>query len=87
VPRLLAQLRAIGIGVSKRQLMRLLIAGQDGFLTEAREVLRAGLTDTAWLTVDDTGARHKRVNGVCIQIGNDHFAWFAAGCSLPWSGL
>ncbi len=81
VPRLLAQLRAIGIGVSKRQLMRLLIAGKDGFLTEAREVLRAGLTDASWLTVDDTGARHKRVNGVCTQIGNDHFAWFGTTTS------
>src|SRR5229473_3172121 len=29
VPRLVAQLRAIGISISKRQVMRLLIAGQD----------------------------------------------------------
>ena len=42
VPRLLAQLRAFGIVISKRQLVRLLIAGQDGFLAENREVLRAG---------------------------------------------
>ena len=26
--------------------------------------------------MDDTGARHKGVNGVCTQIGNDDFAWF-----------
>ena len=76
VARLLAQLQAIGIDVSKRQVMRLLIAGQDGFVDEARDVLRAGLTNAAWLSVDDTGARHKAVNGVCTQIGNDHFAWF-----------
>ena len=30
VPRLVAQLRAIGVSISKRQVMRLLIAGQDG---------------------------------------------------------
>jgi len=76
-PRLLAQLRAIGIEVSKRQVMRLLIADQDGFIEEARDVLRAGLSHAAWVSVDDTGARHKATNGVCTQIGNDHFAWFA----------
>jgi len=43
VPRLLALLRALGIVISKRQIVRLLIAGQDGFLDEARNVLRAGL--------------------------------------------
>jgi hypothetical protein len=31
--------------------MRLLIAGQDGFLTEARGILRAGLGDAAWVSV------------------------------------
>ena len=76
VPRLLAQLQAFGIFISKRQLMRLLIAGQDGFLDEARDVLRAGLASAAWITVDDTGARHKATNGFCTQVGNTHFAWF-----------
>ena len=43
--------------------MRLLIAGQHEFLGEARDVLRAGLETASWITVDDTGARHKGVNG------------------------
>jgi hypothetical protein len=51
VPRLVAQLRAIGVAISKRQMMRLLIAGQDGFLTENRVVLRAGLQTAAWVSV------------------------------------
>jgi len=76
VPRLVAQLQAIGVSISKRQLVRLLIAGQDEFVAEAREVLRAGLGTGRWITVDDTGARHKGANGVCTQIGNDDFAWF-----------
>ncbi len=42
VPRLVDQLRAIGVAISKRQVMRLLIAGQDDFLAEAQDVLRAG---------------------------------------------
>jgi len=45
-------------------------------VAEARDVLRAGLATAAWITVDDTGARHKGKNGFCTQIGNDHFAWF-----------
>jgi hypothetical protein len=76
VPRLVAILRALGIFISKRQVVRLLINGQDPFLNEAQDVLRAGLSSAAWITVDDTGARHKATNGFCTQIGNGHFAWF-----------
>src|SRR5260370_35561324 len=56
--------------------MRLLNKDQDGFLAEARDVLRAGLISAAWITVDDTGARHKATNGFCTQVGNAHFTWF-----------
>jgi hypothetical protein len=81
VPRLVAQLRGIGVSISKRQVMRLLIAGQDRFLTEARDVLRAGLETAAWVSVDDTGARHAGKNGFCTQIGNDDFTWFGTRAS------
>jgi hypothetical protein len=81
VPRLVTLLRGLGIFISKRQVVRLLIEGQDGFLTEARDVLRAGLSSAAWITVDDTGARHKARNGFCTQIGNAHFAWFGTTAS------
>lgn len=77
VARLVTLLEAIGIEISKRQVMRLLIDGKDRFIAEAREVLRAGLETAAWVTVDDTGARHKAANGFCTQIGNDRFAFFA----------
>ena len=76
VPRLVEQLRGFGLSISKRQVVRLLIAGQDRFLGEARAVLRAGLSSATWITADDTGARHKAANGFCTQIGNAHFAWF-----------
>jgi hypothetical protein len=76
VPRLTALLSAIGISISKRQVMRLLIAGQDEFIREAGEVLQVGLRTARWITVDDTGARHQGRNGVCTHIGNDDFAWF-----------
>jgi hypothetical protein len=81
VPRLVAQLQAIGLAISTRQVMRLLIDGQQRFPDEARDVLRAGLAQAAWITVDDTGARHKAANGTCTQIGNDHFAWFGTTAS------
>lgn len=76
VRRLTALLQAIGISISKRQVMRLLIGGQDAFIAEARDVLHVGLQTARWITVDDTGARHKGRNGVCTHIGNDDFAWF-----------
>ncbi|MGH8518226.1 MAG: IS66 family transposase [Panacagrimonas sp.] len=78
VPRLVTLLRSLGIFISKRQVLRLLIEGQDGFLTEARDTLRAGLSSAGWITVDDTGARHKASNGFCTQMGNADFAWFGS---------
>lgn len=81
VRRVASQLRAVGFDISRRQVMRLLIAGHGGFLDEAQDVLRAGLTHAAWVSVDDTGARHKAANGVCTHIGNDHFAWFGSTTS------
>jgi Transposase IS66 family len=77
VPRLVTLLRGVGILISKRQIVRLLIAGKESFLEEARGVLRAGLANAAWVSVDDTGARHKATNGFCTQIGNAQFSWFA----------
>jgi Transposase IS66 family len=77
VPRLAQQLRAIGVWISKRQLVRLLIRGQEHFVAEAGAVLRAGLETARWITVDDTGARHKAANGVCTQIGDARFTFFA----------
>ena len=76
VERLMTLLQAAGVSISKRQVMRLLIEGQDAFLAETAEVLRAGLETADWITVDDTGARHRGANAVCTQIGNDSFAWF-----------
>jgi hypothetical protein len=81
VERLVAQLQAIGIAISKREVMRLLIDKQDEFLDENREVLRAGLETASWITADDTGARHRGANAVCTEIGNDNFTWFATTAS------
>ena len=68
MPRLLKLLQGFGLDISKRHLERLLNAGQDAFLGEARGVLRTGLATAPWISVDDTGARHKAKNGFCTQI-------------------
>ena len=77
VPRLATLLDAIGIDISKRQIMRLLTEAGDDFRQEAERVLRAGLANAGWISVDDTGARHKGANGYCTQIGNDDFTFFS----------
>jgi hypothetical protein len=81
LPRLTALLHSIGVSISKREVQRLLTEKQQDFLDEARDVLRAGLETSPWVSVDDTGARHKAKNGFCTQIGNDWFTWFATRSS------
>jgi hypothetical protein len=81
LPRLTALLQSVGLSISKREIQRLLTEKQDGFLEENRDVLRAGLETSPWVSVDDTGARHQAQNGFCTQIGNDHFTWFGTRSS------
>jgi Transposase IS66 family len=81
LPRLTALLHSVGVSISKREVQRLLTDRQDGFLDEAREVLRVGLETSPWVSVDDTGARHKAKNGFCTQVGNDWFTWFGTRSS------
>jgi hypothetical protein len=80
MPRLLALLHLVGVAISKRQLVRLLNENHEGFIAEARDVLRVGLQTSPWVSVDrfakradvpegirrtDTGARHAGKNGFC----------------------
>jgi hypothetical protein len=79
--RIAAFLQGIGVLISKRQVVRLLSAGSATFVDEATAVLRAGLATARWLTVDDTGARHRAKNGVTTQLGDDRFTFFATRLS------
>jgi hypothetical protein len=81
LPRLATFLRSLGVAISKRQLQRLLTDQQEQFTAEAQDVLRAGLETAPYVSVDDTGARHKAKNGFCTQIGNDWFTWFGTRTS------
>jgi hypothetical protein len=77
VERLLAQLKGLGLRISKGQIVTLLTANKDAFHAEKDAILEAGLASARWVTVDDTGARHAGANEYTTHIGNDCFAWFA----------
>jgi len=68
MPRLVSQLRAIGIVISKRQVVRLLNADTGPFVDEARAVLRAGLETAPWISVDGpSGNALRAVHGCAPQ--------------------
>src|SRR4051795_9365958 len=77
VERLRAQLRGLGVRISKGQIVTILTANKDVFHAEKDAILEAGLASAAWVTVDDTAARHAGANEYTTHIGNDRFAWFA----------
>src|SRR5687767_11210634 len=75
--RLLGQLTALGLRLSKGQIIAILTANKDAFHAEKDAILEAGLATAGWVTVDDTSARHAGANEYTTHIGNDRFAWFA----------
>ena len=77
-PLLLEQLHQLGIDISAGELSRILTEGKDAFHQEKAELLPAALAVSAYVQVDDTGARHQGHNGACTQIGNELFAFFAS---------
>src|SRR3954447_10628899 len=77
VERLRAQLRGLGVRISKGQIVTILTANKDVFHAEKDAILEAGLASAAWVTVDDTGARHAGANEYTTHIGDDRFAWVA----------
>src|SRR3954454_23521660 len=81
VERLLAQLKGLGVRISKGQIITLLTANKDAFHAEKDALLEAGLATARWVTVDDTSARHAGANEYTTHIGNDRFAWFATRAS------
>ena len=79
--RILALLNGAGVVISKRQVVRLLVAKLETFRAEDEEVLTAGLSSSRFITVDDTGARHQGKPGFTTHIGSDRFAVFRTGPS------
>lgn len=77
-PLLLEQLHQLGIDISAGELSRILTEGKAPFHQEKAELLPAALAVSAYVQVDDTGARHQGHNGACTQIGNELFAVFTS---------
>jgi len=75
-PLILEQLQEIGVDISTGQVNRIITEGKEIFHEEKNEILRTGLQISAYINVDDTGARHNGKNGFCTHIGNERFAWF-----------
>jgi hypothetical protein len=78
--RIVAFLNGMGVLISKRQVVRLLTAKLETFRSEDEAVLKAGLGG-AYVTVDDTGARHAGKSGYTTQIGSNRFTVFRTGPS------
>ena len=75
---LLSQLHQWNVDISAGQLSHLLTAHNEPFHHEKDLLLRAGLSSSPYVHVDDTGARHQGQNGYATHIGNERFAWFAS---------
>ncbi len=77
-PLLLEGLHQLGIDISAGELSRILTERKEAFHQEKAELLPAALAVSAYIEVDDTGARHRGHSGACTQIGNELFASFAS---------
>jgi hypothetical protein len=75
------QLTEWGVAISSGQISRILTEDKADFHAEKDALLTAGINNSPYIQVDDTGARHKGNNGYCTHIGNESFAWFATSGS------
>ena len=77
-PLILQQLTEWGVDISSGQIRRILTEDKADFHAEKDALLSAGINHSAYIQVDDTGARHNGKNGYCTHVGNEAFAWFAS---------
>ena len=80
-PLLHEQLREWGVDISAGQINAILLDGKAPFHDEKDALLAAGLALSAYVTVDDSGARHQGKNGYVTHIGNEYFASFHSSMS------
>ncbi len=77
-PLILQELTEWGIDIFRGQISRILTEEKEDFHTEKDELLTAGINNSNYINVDDTGSRHDGKSGYCTHIGNDSFAWFSS---------
>jgi hypothetical protein len=66
-PLLSEQLWEGGVDISSGQIERILIESKECFHQEKAAILKAGLEVADYITVDDTGARHRGENGSVLS--------------------
>jgi len=77
-PLIRQQLLDVGVDISAGEINEILLSGHEAFHQEKDQLLPAALEVSAYLNVDDTGARHQGRNGYCTHIGNEFFASFTS---------
>ena len=80
-PLIYEQMEEWGIDISTGQINQILTENKEGFHTEQKQVLAAGLETASYIHTDDTGARQQGKNGYCTVIGNQWFAYFPSSQS------
>jgi len=77
-PLIKQQLDELGVDISTGQISQILTHSKKNFHIEKDTLLTAGIKNSTYIHVDDTGSRHDGKNGYCTHIGNETFAWFAS---------
>ena len=75
-PLLLNQLREWGLSISAGQLSNLITKNKESWHAEKEELLTKALKTSAYIQVDDTGAKHFKEKYYCTHVGNEQFAFF-----------
>ena len=78
---IVSSLQGYGIEISAAQVSRVLTQGHDEFYKEKQDILEAGLKNSSYVVVDDTGLRQNGKNGFCTHVGNEQFAFFQPSLS------
>lgn len=74
-PRLLEQLRDLGIEISKTELNKIILYQSKVAIEEMRDILETAIKHSSYIQTDDTGARDQGQNKICTQVGNLFFTF------------
>lgn len=80
-PLLLEQLREWGVDIAAGSIQAILTEQEESLTEEKEAILAIGLATSPYVTVDDSGARHRGENGYVLNVGNPHFSWFKSTSS------
>lgn len=79
--KLLEQLTSWNIEISEGELNHIISSYTPEIEKELNAMLGIALKESNYIQTDDTGARHKGKNQVCLQVGNKLFTYLTTGVS------